>query len=193
MLSISNYSFLVNFKVMGFKENLKSELIYSGTLVKELSAKTGIKRHTLDNYLNTHNAIPNAEAAVKIAQALGVTVEYLITGQEEKQKITHQPLPPDLCLLVNLAEKLSPEGCKLAIKLIRTLKVQEDEGKKGLSLPHHHNTPRLQAPAQVDEPLIRGSPEVQVDVPQFPDKGAVRQHVHGQEEPPPVGIIRRQK
>ena len=49
---------------MGFKENLKTELTYSGILVKELAAMTGIKKHTLDNYLNTHNSIPNAEAAV---------------------------------------------------------------------------------------------------------------------------------
>ena len=69
---------------MGFKENLKSELIYSGILVKELSAITGIKKHTLDNYLNTHNSIPNAVAAVKIAQALGVSVEYLVTGTDKK-------------------------------------------------------------------------------------------------------------
>jgi transcriptional regulator with XRE-family HTH domain len=53
-------------------------------MVKELSAKTGISRYTIDNYLNTHNALPNAEAAVKIAQALGVTVEYLVTGKDGK-------------------------------------------------------------------------------------------------------------
>jgi len=67
---------------MGFKENLKSELIYRDMLVKELAAKTGISRHTLDNYLNVRAHIPTLDAAVKIAQALGVTVEYLATGQE---------------------------------------------------------------------------------------------------------------
>lgn len=70
---------------MGFKENLKSELDYKGMLVKELAIKTGIKRNTIDNYLSTHNAIPNAEIAVKIAQALGTTVEYLITGKDSQQ------------------------------------------------------------------------------------------------------------
>jgi transcriptional regulator with XRE-family HTH domain len=114
---------------MGFKENLKAELTYSDILVKELSAKTGIKKHTLDNYLNTHNAIPSAKAAVKIADALGVTVEYLITGDEKHPEKMIAALPPDLRLLVDTAEKLSPKSRKLAIKLVKALKEQEDEGR----------------------------------------------------------------
>ena len=98
-------------------------------LVKELSAKTGISRHTLDNYLNTHNALPNAEAAVKIAQALGVTVEYLITGRDGGPGQPDPPLPPDLRLLVDIAEKLGVKNRKLAIKLVKALKEQEDEGR----------------------------------------------------------------
>ena len=67
---------------MGFKENLKSELLYKDMLVKELAAKTGISRHTLDNYLNVREHTPTLDVAVKIAQALGVSVEYLATGKE---------------------------------------------------------------------------------------------------------------
>jgi len=115
---------------MGFKENLKSELIYTGILVKELSAKTGIKKHTLDNYLNTHNSLPNAEAAVKIARALGVSVEYLVTGTDEKRGKKQQPLPPDIRQLVNIADKLNPKNLRLAIKLVKVLKEQEDERKR---------------------------------------------------------------
>jgi transcriptional regulator with XRE-family HTH domain len=111
---------------MGFKENLKSELLYSGILVKELSAKTGIKKHTLDNYLNTHNSLPNAETAVKIARALGVTVEYLVTGTEGKPGKSQPPLLPDIRQLVNIANKLTPKNRRLAIKLVKTLKEQED-------------------------------------------------------------------
>jgi transcriptional regulator with XRE-family HTH domain len=115
---------------MGFKENLKSELIYSDILVKELSAKTGISKHTLDNYLNTHNSLPNAEAAVKIARALGVSIEYLVTGTEGKMKKTQPPLSPDMRLLVNIADKLTPKNRRLAVKLVKVLKEQEDERKK---------------------------------------------------------------
>jgi transcriptional regulator with XRE-family HTH domain len=68
---------------VGFKENLKSELNYRGILVKELAAKTGISKHTLDNYLNTRSRIPSADIAVRIARALDVSVEYLITGSAD--------------------------------------------------------------------------------------------------------------
>jgi len=115
---------------MGFKENLKSELTYSGIQVKELSAKTGIKKHTLDNYLNTHNSLPNAESAVKIAHALGVSVEYLITGREGKIRKIQPPLPLDIQVLVDIAGKLNSKNRRLAIKLVKVLKEQEDEGIK---------------------------------------------------------------
>ena len=68
---------------MGFKENLKSELTYQGIMVKELATLSGISKHTLDNYLNVRSYMPSADAAVKIARALGVTVEYLVTGEEK--------------------------------------------------------------------------------------------------------------
>jgi transcriptional regulator with XRE-family HTH domain len=67
---------------MGFKENLRSELDFQDMMVKELSEKTGINKRTLDNYLSGHNSIPSAEIALKIAHALGVSVEYLLTGKE---------------------------------------------------------------------------------------------------------------
>lgn len=35
---------------------------------------------TIDNYLRENTSQPTAENAVKIAQALGVSVEYLVTG-----------------------------------------------------------------------------------------------------------------
>ena len=115
---------------MGFKENLKSELIYSGILVKELSAITGIKKHTLDNYLSTHRCIPSAENAVKIARALGISVEYLVTGTDGKAGRTQPPLPPDMRLLVDTADKLSPKNRRLAIRLVKVLKEQEKEGSE---------------------------------------------------------------
>ncbi|MCL2382190.1 MAG: helix-turn-helix domain-containing protein [Treponema sp.] len=67
---------------MGFGEHLKEELEYKGMLVKELSHATGIPKHTLDKYLLTNGTMPSADNAVAIAQTLGVTVEYLVTGKE---------------------------------------------------------------------------------------------------------------
>ena len=69
---------------MGFRENLKSELSFQGILVKELSAQTGIKKRTLDNYLREKGNVPSVDIAVKIAEALNVSVEFLVTGKERK-------------------------------------------------------------------------------------------------------------
>ena len=72
---------------MGFRENLKAQLQFADMLVKELAIKTGIKKTTLDSYLRINGYTPSIEAGVKIAQALGVTVEYLVNGNEvENQK-----------------------------------------------------------------------------------------------------------
>ena len=67
---------------MGFKENLKAELSFKNMMVKELSDKTDINKSTLDNYLRDKHSSPTVENAVKIAQALGVSVEYLVTGKD---------------------------------------------------------------------------------------------------------------
>jgi transcriptional regulator with XRE-family HTH domain len=64
-----------------FRKNLRAELDYQGLTVKELCAKTGIAKATLDCYLGARATMPLADAAVKIARSLGVTVEYLVSGK----------------------------------------------------------------------------------------------------------------
>ncbi len=66
---------------MGFKENLREEMLFQDIKPKEIADKTGISVNTIRNYINGHKAIPSAENAVKIAQALGVSVEYLVLGK----------------------------------------------------------------------------------------------------------------
>ena len=70
---------------MSFRENLKAEIAYSGILVKELAAQAGLKKHTIDTYLSVRGRMPAADTAVRIARALGVTVEYLVTGEENSR------------------------------------------------------------------------------------------------------------
>ena len=68
---------------MSFRDNLKQELSLNGMLVKELAALAGIQKRALDTYLLSENAsMPPADAAIRIASVLGVSVEYLITGEE---------------------------------------------------------------------------------------------------------------
>lgn len=100
---------------MGFKENLKTELACSGMLVKELSAKSGVNKYSIDNYLNARGQIPSVEAGLKIAQALGVSVEYLVTGKEAKQT-------DDIRIIARLAGQLDDEKRKFVIDFIKWLK-----------------------------------------------------------------------
>ena len=83
---------------MSFKENLKSYLNYKGIMVKELAIESGVNRRTLDNYLREKESQPTAENAVKIANALGVTVEFLVTGDDSTKKTAPSKLMPNLDL-----------------------------------------------------------------------------------------------
>lgn len=69
---------------MPFAENLRSELDYRGLIVKQLSAMSGVNIHTLNHYLSGKKSMPPADVAVKIARVLGVSVEYLVTGEDAK-------------------------------------------------------------------------------------------------------------
>ena len=70
---------------MAFKENLKTELEFKNLKVKEIASQTGISRRTIDQYLATAAKMPSAENAVKIAQVLGVSVEYIVNGTEPEK------------------------------------------------------------------------------------------------------------
>ncbi|GHT66970.1 transcriptional regulator [Spirochaetia bacterium] len=76
---------------MDFRQNLRSELDYHDLTVKELSAKTGIAQGTIGCYLGARASMPPADIAVKIAEALGVSVEYLVTGKYDKSIPSYQP------------------------------------------------------------------------------------------------------
>ena len=104
---------------MGFKDNLKSEISYQDIRVKELATKAGISKKTLDNYLNTREHVPSADVAVKIAQALGVSVEYLVTGDE--LFLLKSSLGPEIRDLIQKFKLLSEDDRKLVITIIQTL------------------------------------------------------------------------
>jgi transcriptional regulator with XRE-family HTH domain len=70
-----------------FSQRLRSEIEYIGLNQKEFSAKAGIKKRALDAYLRAQQSMPPADTAVKIASALGLSVEYLVTGKEYRQSV----------------------------------------------------------------------------------------------------------
>ena len=70
-----------------FSKRLRSEVEYIGLNRKEFAAKAGIKKRALDAYLGAQQSMPPADAAVKIASVLGLSVEYLVTGKEYSQSV----------------------------------------------------------------------------------------------------------
>ncbi|MCR5435770.1 MAG: helix-turn-helix domain-containing protein [Treponema sp.] len=101
---------------MGFKENLKDELFYKGISSKELSKLTGISQGSISNYLKKNSSIPTADVAVKIANALNVSVEYLVSGKNSKIHI--KEYSTDIKIISDKIEKLSAHDKDIISSLI---------------------------------------------------------------------------
>lgn len=78
---------------MSFWKRVDCELDYLGITRKYLAEKVNINTSLIAKGLQI-GSIPSAETAVKIAQVLGVSVEYLVNGTENtkspSQKETEQ-------------------------------------------------------------------------------------------------------
>jgi transcriptional regulator with XRE-family HTH domain len=91
---------------MGFRENLKETLEQHDIQQKELAAQAVISLRSLESYLREDSSMPSADKAVRIAQALGVSVEYLVTGSESQNKKSPALLSPDFRSFAQLTEHL---------------------------------------------------------------------------------------
>ncbi|MDR0494700.1 MAG: helix-turn-helix domain-containing protein [Treponema sp.] len=80
---------------MSFRENLREAIDYSGLEQKELAYKANISLRNIENYLRENASIPSADKAVQIAQALGVTVEYLVNGVNMPKEVS-APMEPKI-------------------------------------------------------------------------------------------------
>jgi transcriptional regulator with XRE-family HTH domain len=111
-----------------FRQILREELDYQGMTVKELAAKSEVAKGALDSYLGKQASMPPADAAARLAKALGVTLEYLLSGHDNNRET---PAPffssPSKRSLLRLFDELLPEDQKLALDLIKTLKKHRDE------------------------------------------------------------------
>jgi transcriptional regulator with XRE-family HTH domain len=128
---------------MGFRENLKTELLFSGLLVKELSAKSGVKKKSLDKYLSENGSMPSAEAAVKIARVLGVSVEYLVTGEKNRKLDAdgHKTrflasMDAKTCEIAQIIQRLNDDDRDVVLAVSRALKKRRKHEERGeLSSP----------------------------------------------------------
>ena len=104
---------------MDFSKHLKSEIDYSGLSYKELSQKSGVAERALYTYVATKNpSMPPADVTYKIARALGVSVEYLVTGGIEKS--SH--ISAETRFVAETFDALSENDKKSVIALLKEMK-----------------------------------------------------------------------
>ena len=101
---------------MDFRSRLRDEIEYSGMLYKEVAAKAGITKSTMDSYVGAQGSIPSADIAVRLAQALGVSVEYLVTGKGSENSISKRD-----CRIIDCLRKLPDKQRKALEQYIETL------------------------------------------------------------------------
>lgn len=115
--------------------------------IKELCKKNNISMNQLEQELEfgkgyiskLGKSIPNATKIQQLANRLGVSVDYLMTGNiddnseyyytnQETREIAQEIFEnPDLKSLFHAAKDLSPERLKAHIDFIQSLKQQEDK------------------------------------------------------------------
>ncbi len=114
-----------------FRDRLKTELSFHGWILKELSAQTGISKRTLDSYIDSREVMPSADQAVKIAKVLGVTVEYLVTGQETNKE---SPVSPESRKLFELFSILDERDQQTVLNMLESMAERyANSGRKGKS------------------------------------------------------------
>ena len=100
---------------MSFKENLREAIDYSGLEQKEVAHKANISLRNIENYLRENASIPVADKAVRIAQVLGVTVEYLVTGKNLPVKLLSSS-NPEIQELIRNINKLPKNKQRIVIQ-----------------------------------------------------------------------------
>jgi transcriptional regulator with XRE-family HTH domain len=91
---------------------------------KELSDKdlpiiilTKIKQSTISMWRH-RKKFPRADEAVKIAESLHTSVEYLVTGRDK----IHAPCSAEAVEIAMAADKLDAEGKRIVLTIARSLK-----------------------------------------------------------------------
>lgn len=83
--------------MLRFWNNVRSELEYKDISQKELAAAINESYNTVQSWINK-DRLPNVEQAVRIAQILNTSVEFLTLGKDERTK-------PDNSETIKLLEK----------------------------------------------------------------------------------------
>lgn len=106
-----------------FRERLIDELNYQGISNRDFAQKVGISVNTLSMYLY-RGSIPAADVAVRMAQALNTTAEYLVLGTEGRVPVHKNTVKSDWQKheLNAIVESLSEAQVSHFLKIAREFK-----------------------------------------------------------------------
>jgi len=62
------------------RDNLRTVINNSGLIIKEIAAKSGVNKRTIDKWVGRNATEPKINDFFKVCQVLGITVEHLLTG-----------------------------------------------------------------------------------------------------------------
>ncbi len=100
---------------MDFKTRLREQIDFLGLLDKEVADKAGISKYSLDTYVGARGCMPAADVAVRLAKVLGVSVEWLITGEDARTPTA------DINLLYHYYAHLGAHDRKMILALAKEM------------------------------------------------------------------------
>ena len=115
---------------------LKECIDESGYTYEQLEKKTGISRSSIQRYANGVTAKIPVDAIQTIAEALGVTAEYIL-GWEDRDGISNEDKElqeyleelknrPEMKMLFKTAKNSTKEDIEKTVKIIEALKEQSE-------------------------------------------------------------------
>lgn len=75
---------------LGFGHRLEQAMIKSGYSNARLTKELNLSKNAIGNYKN--NQIPNTITLFEISQRLGISMEYLLTGEEKHSELSEDEL-----------------------------------------------------------------------------------------------------
>lgn len=104
-----------------FWERVDKELEFLGKTRKSLALEVGFNLGNIGKGIKL-GSTPSAETAIKIAQVLGVSVEYLVNGVDSSFPKTLKPEVAEIVEEINHLEKEDLEAIKYIIKMRKAIK-----------------------------------------------------------------------
>ncbi|WP_147612305.1 helix-turn-helix transcriptional regulator [Treponema pectinovorum] len=108
---------------MTFSERVLEELEYKGSNQKELADFLKVRPSTVNAWI-IRNSMPAVDVAYKVAKYLNVSLEYLLTGNNEYQKKND----PFLIELSKIKETDKPQ----VLSLVKNFLLLDERGKKSI-------------------------------------------------------------